>query len=276
MPIIDFHTHYTHYKNFTPTLQALMDTVTPSREEQIRLSELYEDPTNFVALLKDAGVDYAVVLAEYTTMISGVVSNEFVAEYCKGHKELLPFCSVNPYLHSNPAKIIKNLLETGSYKGIKLYPVYNLYYPNDPKIYPIYDVAQEMRAPILFHTGTSVFKSSRVKYGNPISYDDVAVDFPDLRLILAHSGRGSWYEEAMTVTRLHENLYLEVSGLPVRKLLTFFPDMERFSHKFIWGSDWPQVEQKKILATFRQLGLSEQALNNILGGNAARILSIDS
>ena len=78
----------------------------------------------------------------------------------------------------------------------------------------------------------------------------------------------------MTMIRLHKNVYIDVTGLPVRKLPGYFPEMERFSHKFIFGTDWPQISPKKSIATFHELGLSEKALDSILGGNAARILGM--
>ena len=76
----------------------------------------------------------------------------------------------------------------------------------------------------------------------------------------------------MTVARLHDNVFIDLTGLPVRKLPGYFPELERFSHKFLFGTDWPQIEPGKSLAAFAALGLSEKALDAILGGNAMRIL----
>jgi predicted TIM-barrel fold metal-dependent hydrolase len=87
--------------------------------------------------------------------------------------------------------------------------------------YLLYAVAEKLGIPILFHTGSSIFKNSRIKYGNPILYDDVAIDFPELKIVMAHGGRGPWYEEAALMVRL----------------LTYFPDLERFADKFIFGTD---------------------------------------
>jgi hypothetical protein len=90
-------------------------------------------------------------------------------------------------------------------------------------MYPLYAVAQRLNIVVLFHTGSSVFENTLIKYGNSICFGDLAVDFPRLKLVMAHGGRGAWYDE--------------VSGLPPQKLLEYFPEMERFSHKFIFGSD---------------------------------------
>ena len=165
-------------------------------------------------------------------------------------------------------------LHDRGFKGVKLYPSYDHYHFNDTGMYPLYSAAQELRLPILVHTGTSIFKNTRLKYADPIDVDDVAVDFPELTILLAHAGRMAWYDLAMTLVRLHRNVYIELSGIAVKKLLDLFPDMERFSHKFVFGTDWPQVDTGKNIAGLRSLGLSETAQARILGGNAARILGI--
>ena len=80
----------------------------------------------------------------------------------------------------------------------------------------------------------------------------------------------------MTVVRLHRNVSIDVTGLPVRKLPQYFPDIDRFSDSFIFGTDWPQVIIKDSLAKFSEIGLSENSRKKILGGNAARLLRLDS
>ena len=127
-------------------------------------------------------------------------------------------------------------------------------------MYPLYAVAQRLNIPVLFHTGSSIFENSRIKYGNPICFDDLAVDFPRLKLVMAHGGRGAWYDK--------------VSGLPPQKLLEYFPEMERFSHKFIFGSDWPNVNVAKNIDSIRSLPISTQARERILGETAAELLGI--
>ena len=271
--IIDFHVHLALYKPQSVSLDALMVSTYGSMEKFLEFAHKYDDPNNYVQLLRDEGVDYAIILAEYAPLTTGIASHEQVRDFCKGHKELIPFCTVNPFDDPNPTATVRRLHAEG-FKGIKLYPTYNHFYVNEAKMYPVYAVATELNMPVLIHTGSSVFQNARMKYGNPIFVDDVAVDFPDLTLVMAHGGRGPWYEEAMTMIRLHKNVYIDVTGLPVRKLPGYFPEMERFSHKFIFGTDWPQISPKKSLATFHELGLSEKALDSILGGNAARILGM--
>ncbi|MDR2726879.1 MAG: amidohydrolase family protein [Deltaproteobacteria bacterium] len=271
--VVDFHVHLARYEPPSPSLNELMGSILGSTEHFTRFARMYDDPANFLQLMRDEGVDYAVILAEYTPLTTGVASHERVREFCAGHKELIAFCTINPHDNPDPVRNLHRLHDEG-FRGIKLYPTYNHFHVNEARLYPVYAAAQELRMPVLIHTGTSVFKNARLKYGNPIFVDDVAVDFPDLTLVMAHGGRGAWYDEAMTVARLHANVSIDLSGLPVRKLSAYFPELERFSHKFVFGTDWPQISPKKNLATFQEIGLSDKALDAILGGNALRILGM--
>ena len=273
-PIIDFHIHLVKYDPPSDSLMDLMDATFPSMEAYKEFETIYADPDTFVRMIKDNGLDYGVILAEYAPLTTGIATHEQVATFCEGHKELIPFCSINPFTEPKPVDTLKELCGNMGFKGLKLYPTYNHFYPNETRMYPLYAAAQELGIPVLFHTGSSVFKNSRIKYGNPIFFDDVAVDFPDLKVIMAHGGRGAWYDEAMTMIRLHKNVYIDVTGLPVRKLPQYFPEIDRFSHKFVFGTDWPQVVIKDSIAKFSQIGLSDVSRERILGGNAAALLGI--
>ena len=91
---------------------------------------------------------------------------------------------------------------------------------------------------------------------------------------MAHGGRGPWYNEAFTMVRLHKNVYIDVAGLPPKKLLEYFPDMERFAHKFVFGTDWPSVDIKRNIEAIEQLPISPSAIQKILGENAMEILAL--
>jgi predicted TIM-barrel fold metal-dependent hydrolase len=272
--VIDFHMHLVKYQQPTESLDKLNLSFFGTAEQLQAAEERYTKPENMVVMLKEQGVDYGIILAEYAPLTTGIATNEMVAEFCAGHKELIPFCSLNPYTDQDPVQTLKKACLEQGFKGLKLYPTYNHFYPNEPKLYPLYAAAREMNVPVLFHTGSSVFKNSRIKYGNPIFYDDVAADFPDLKIIMAHGGRGPWYDEAMTMIRLHPNIYIDLSGLPVRKLLQFFPDLDRFSHKFFFGTDWPQLAPSDSIRKLLELPISEESKARILGKNAADLLDI--
>ena len=273
-PVIDFHIHLVRYEPPSASLMELMDASFPTRADYEAFEATYSDPDAFVRLITDNGLDYGVILAEDAPLTTGRAPNDLVAEFCAGREKLIPFCTVNPHMDPNPLETLKTYCGYRGFKGLKLYPPYTHFYPNEAKMYPLYGLAQEMVVPVLFHTGASVFRHARIKYGNPIFFDDVAQDFPRLNIILAHGGRGAWYEEAMTMVRLHRNVSIDVTGLPVRKLPQYFPDINRFSDSFIFGTDWPQVVIKDSIAKFSQIGLFDESRKKILGGNAARLLGL--
>jgi predicted TIM-barrel fold metal-dependent hydrolase len=141
----------------------------------------------------------------------------------------------------------------------------------------LYARAQQLGVPMLVHTGSSVFKGARIKYGDPLHLDDVAIDFPDLNIWMAHSGRPFWYQQAFWLARRHPNVYLEVSGLPGKKLLEYFPDLERLAlaGKVVYGSDWPGNPYiRRNIEAIQALPLRESTIEKILGGNAARVLGL--
>jgi len=273
MPVIDFHVHLARYQSMTQSYLNLIRRQWGDRWEE--MSEKFSRPEVFLKLMDECGIDYAVILAELAPITTGIADNESVAAFCAARSRLIPFASVNPCTSARPAEELERLVADKGFRGLKLYPTYQHYYPNEARIYPIYAKAQELGIPVLLHLGSSVFTGARLKYGDPLYLDDVAVDFPKLVLIQSHSGRPFWYDRAFALARLHKNVYMEVAGLPPQRLLSYFPELEKLAHKVIYGSDWPGVPtiQENIQA-IRALPMGEEAGRVILGGNAARVLGI--
>ena len=271
MPVIDFHLHIMDAAKLQPwTTDYLVES---SGEGMEHLTRLMTSPDLLLDMLHENGVDRAVVLTEISPITTGVISNEAVAEFCEGHDALIPFANVNPFMVSNPAQELERCVLEMSFQGLKLYPTYQGFYANDSMIYPVYAKAQELGIPVMIHTGSSIFSGARLKYGDPLWIDDVAVDFPELTLIQAHGGRGFWYQRALFLARLHKNVYVEIAGLPPHKLLEYFPDLEKSADKIIFGSDWPGLRSiKQNLEAIRSLPLADDTKAKILGENAARLL----
>jgi uncharacterized protein len=272
--VIDFHVHLPVYEDFCASAYEWFAQAYPSAEDYQFFCQKFSDANNFLSLMDENGVDYSVVLAEVAPLTTGIATNDMVKAFCRGNSRLIPFATFNPYTHSGMGATLDDLIMNHGFKGVKLYPTYNYFYPNDTIMYPLYAVAQRLGIPVLFHTGSSIFKNSRIKYGNPIFYDDVAVDFPDLKIVMAHGGRGPWYEEAITMVRLHKNVFIDITGLPPQKLLEYFPEMERFSHKFIFGTDWPNVKVEHNIKVVSSLPMAQSAVDKILGENARKILNL--
>lgn len=274
MSVIDFHIHIGRQEHWHDWVNEYLKKVNPDLYS--RFDEIM-NPDGFLAYLQDHGVDYAVILAEESPITTGIVSNEYVAEFCQNIEHFIPFASIDPTrstFERAPLELEQCVHELG-FKGLKLYPTYQQYYPNQKDLYPLYEKAVDLKIPIMIHTGSSIFKGSRLKYGDPLFIDDIAVDFPELVIIMAHSGRGFWYDNAFKISGLHKNVYMEIAGLPPKNLLKYFPDLEKNDDKIIFGSDWPGVPSiKSNIETIRNLPLEETTIENILYQNAKRILGI--
>lgn len=151
----------------------------------------------------------------------------------------------------------------------------NGYRVGDEGLAAIYATAEEMRRPVMIHTGTSIFPGARNRFADPIAVDDVAVDFPRLSLILAHAGRPLYMETAVFLARRHPNVHMDLSGIPPKKLLEYLPRLEELSDKCLWGTDYPSpgvLSIRRNIEEFLALPLSEAARERILWSNAATLL----
>lgn len=272
MKIIDFHIHIglkEHWHDWVHEFQR------NSGSDFYTHYEVMIDPGRFSEYLQKQGLFRAVILPEISPITTGIVPNEYVFEFCQGRDIFLPFCTVNPTLVERPERELDKYIQMGA-RGIKLYPSYNHFFPNDPQLYPLYETAEKNGLPVLVHTGSSIFKGSKIKYSDPIHLDDVAADFPGLPLLMAHGGRGLWYDRAFFLSSLHPNLHLEVSGLPPQNLLKYFPRLEEIVDKVVFGSDFPGVRSiASNIETIQGLPLAEESKRKILFDNARRILNLE-
>ncbi len=274
-PRIDFHVHPSANALSRPWVAEWMRGNFPDPSGFEEYLRRYSDPGAFEELLAAEGVDHACILADLNPAATGGCTNEEVLAFCRGRSRLIPFCDVSPHQYGDLAEELRRKVVEEGFRGLKLYPTYHHYRLNEPRIYPLYGAAQELGIPVLIHTGSSVFKGSRMKYGDPLDLDDVAVDFPRLNLVMAHSGRGFWYDRAFFLARLHPNVYMEVSGLPPSRLLSYFPELDRITDKVIFGSDWPGIPMiRRNMEAIGALPLPPEGVENILGGNAARLLGL--
>lgn len=273
-PIIDFHFHITTADEYTDWfLNWLRDYA--GEEALGHLRQVLSSPQAMLEYLDEQGIDYAVALAETNPLVTGTSSNDRVAEFCLASERLIPFANVNPFVVADLAAELRRCVTDLGCRGMKLYPTYQHFYANDVRLYPLYAEAQRLGVPVLVHTGSSVFRGARLKYGDPLYLDDVVTDFPELTIVMAHSGRGFWYDSAFFLAQLHPHVYMDITGLPPQNLLAYFPNLERNARKIVFGSDWPALTDiKGNIATIRGLPLDEESKARILGGTAARLLGL--
>lgn len=273
--VIDFHTHpYLPEHVSDDTREFLRRTSLVVQEHGERLS----DPRYAARLQQEQGVQRAVVLAEHCPATSGNVRTESVLEWCAEVPDFfLPFASIDPNTDPDPAGLLQHYVDAGPVRGLKLYPSYQFFYPDERRVYPLYEICQEAGIPVLLHIGSSVLAGTRLKYCDPIHLDDVAVDFPDLDIVMAHGGRGPWYDFCAFLARHHENVYIDVAGLVPSQLNEHFPGLDRLAGKIVFGSDWPALPKRvsENTSAITQLGLPADAVAAILYGNAARLLRLE-
>ncbi|HEV2385647.1 MAG TPA: amidohydrolase family protein [Candidatus Acidoferrales bacterium] len=278
MPIIDIHIHIQPLRMFKPHNLKLIQH---GRGDYDRLAEFCEKPAAFLKFLDEIGVERAGLINYVSPDVIGFTAevNDWVADYCAADpKRLIAFGSVHPRLVENAGAEVDRLAKLGI-RGLKLHPSHQLVAPNAyrdgmTQLGAIYDRAQAHGMPVMIHTGTSIFPGARNLYAQPMLADDVAVDYPNLTIILAHGGRPLWMNEAFFLVRRHPNVYIDISSIPPQRLLEYFPRLEEIAAKSLFGSDWPGPGVPDVagnIAKFRALPLSEPAQRQILYDNAARL-----
>ncbi len=225
--ITDCHVHIAPMHLFKPEALAAMKK---SRKDFEQVERFCKSPTAFLKHMDEIGIDRAVLINYVAPDVIGFTPevNEFVAEYVKADpKRLIPCGSVDPRHTTNALADMEHIVRLGI-RLIKVHPPHQLLYPNDylngvKELEIIYRVAEANGIPIMVHTGTSIFPGARNKFGDPIYVDDVAVDFPKLKILLAHGGRPLWMDSAFFLVRRHPNVFLDISGIPPKSLLKYFP-----------------------------------------------------
>ncbi len=276
---IDFHVHIFRMSGLaSPVVRDLIEASNPQMghgtgaEPPPGVGDEIVPFETMLAQLDAAGVERAVVLAQETPGIGINVPSDYVLEYCTQTDRLVPFVSLNIQTEHDYMGKLLSWAARGA-RGLKLYPSYQFIYPNDRRFYRCYELAEELGWPVVFHTGSSVFANSRLKYALPIHLDDVAADFPSLPVVLAHCGRPAWTAEATILARTHDKVYLEISGIPPHRLLEYLPDLPRISDKVIFGSDWPSTPAiGRTVQGILELGLSPEVLANLFVDTALSLL----
>jgi predicted TIM-barrel fold metal-dependent hydrolase len=276
---IDFHTH--------PVLIREMIARHPELAAVAR--DLYHCGNNFQPLevmlleMDIAGIDKAVVVPidATTSRNATVFTNQQIVEVCAMSDRLIGFASVDPHQGSAP-ETLTYAIETLGLRGLKLAPAMQDYYADDKLAYPVYQRAQDLGIPILFHAGMSWEPGSRLKYGHPLRFEDVAADFPKLRIVLAHLA-WPWVVDAVALALKYPNVYLDTAALffdNPRDFLIYAMTQQvpltvwerSLRNQLVFGSDNPRIEIKSMAKAIRGLGFSEECLELILRVNAEKLL----
>jgi uncharacterized protein len=213
------------------------------------------------------------------------IPNEEVAEIAAANADvLIPFASVDPHKGKLGVREARRLIDEHGVRGFKFHPNTQAFWPNDRDFYPLFDVIAEAGLIALFHSGQTGIGAGmpggggvRLKYSNPMCVDDVAADFPELSIILAHPSF-PWQDEALAVATHKPNVYIDLSGWSPK----YFPEiLVRYTNtllkdKMLFGSDFPLITPDRWLSDFEKLPIREDVRPRVLKDNAARLLGLSS
>lgn len=195
---------------------------------------------------------------------------------------LIPFGSVDPLVPDEAARRVHSLVTKYGARGFKLHPSLQGFAPNDPAVYPVYEAMAEFNLPVVFHTGQTGIgaglpggRGIKLRYSDPMLIDDVAADFPQLPIILAHPSV-PWQDAALSMATHKANVSIDLSGWAPK----YFPAelvaaaSGRLRHKMLFGTDFPLLAPERWLAEFADLPIKDEARPLILKENARKVLGI--
>jgi predicted TIM-barrel fold metal-dependent hydrolase len=211
------------------------------------------------------------------------VSNDEVVAFAAENSDIvMAFASVDPMRGADAVKEARRLIAKGGIRGFKLHPPLQQFHANDKAAYPFYEVIAEAKLPVIFHTGHSGIGTGmpggggvRLKYGNPMDIDDVAVDFPEMPIIMAHPSF-PWQDEAISVCLHKPQVYIDLSGWSPKY---FSPILIQYANtllkkKMLFGSDYPLITPDRWMTDFAAIAIRDEVRPLILKDNAARLFSL--
>jgi len=263
--IIDVHTHLNNYD----------ESVTVPLEK--RLEQLQES-------IRYNKVDHAMVLTSYTVNAHRPSTRE-VVEVTDGLDNIHVVAGVSVVNYKErDLRELADFLKDRRVVALKLYPGYEPFYPYDPRCKVLYDLAVEFDVPVMFHTGDTYNPKGRIRFSHPINIDDVAVDNPDLRIVICHIGN-PWIRDCMEVVYKNKRCSADISGLVLgdfkshfkRFMLQQVKEMILYAGEpeyLLYGTDWPICRMRTYLKFVDDLKLPAETREKIMWKNAVRIFKL--
>jgi len=284
VPVFDAHIHVGPNDQLS---EAARRAMTEGREDLDLVERVGRSADELLQAMDAEGIARAVLITAVSPEVMGLTEsvNPWMARYVEGHRDrLVPVGGVHPRHTRDVAGDVNRLLDVYRLGAVKIHPPHmelaaNAYRTDCPSLAEVYRLAGEAGRPVLIHTGTSVFPGARNVYADPMPCDDVAVDFPATKLILCHAGRPLWYDTAFFLVRRHPNVWLDISGIPPKKLLDVLPRLGDVSDRVIWGTDWPSMgvrSMRRNVEEFLSLPLPDGTKRKILFDNAAALFPVQS
>jgi predicted TIM-barrel fold metal-dependent hydrolase len=277
-PLIDVHLHPARL----PTVRPAWRQWAQDFGEPGLLDRVYDPAGTIIpAALDDylaaEGVDVALLLCEYSPKTTGIQPIEdFLPLTAHNPGRMRVIANLNPHLHYPVDEELQRQLELGAV-ALKIHPVHAGAAASDRALYPAYEICQSAGIPVVVHCGTSSFPGSANALADPVLLDDVLRDFRRLDVVLAHGGRGWWYDAAAFLALTSDRVWIELSGLPPSRLRDYYArhHWDRLARRMIFGTDWPGVPGiARNARAVAALCPDEQTAGLVLAGNAARVYNL--
>jgi predicted TIM-barrel fold metal-dependent hydrolase len=275
MPLVDAHVHVPKLGTLSPAwVRWARDFGPQGILEDAWDSDGVPRPERLDELFADQGVDVALLLCEYSPNVTGTQPFDDLLPIIEHNPtRFRPVAGFNPLLQQ-PIAELERQLDHGA-AAVKLHPVHGGFRCDDRSLYPAYQVMAERQVPVVVHCGTSTFPGSVNVNADPQILLPVIRDFPGLTIVLAHGGRGRWYDTAASMALSHDSVWIELSGLPPQRLAGYYAgfDLGRLARRWIFGTDWPGVPGVARNAQAVADLLGQDLATAVMGGNARRVYS---
>ncbi len=209
------------------------------------------------------------------------ISNKYLYEFVKVHPDrLVGLGSLHPDGDYNLEEEFEKCINDYGFKGFSFYSLSG-FYPDDERLYPVYEKGERYGSVFLFHTGVGDCGSMNNKYADPIYLDNLAAEFPELKIVMAHVGY-PWVDKAIQIAFCNANVFLEISGLMifesfsntpvVKETLTKILNRVTLNEKTVFGSDGPRPTEKYLEMIKEAEYISAEDKKRILGETADWLL----
>jgi hypothetical protein len=280
MRITDVHVHVLPWDMLKASVRDTMRTHLAANWDQ--LLTLSDDPAALLEIMDASGVSRVGLVTDVSPNVMGMTdeANDRTVRYAQAAPDrLLPYGGVDPLTTHNASRALERLLDLGI-RLLKIHPPHmrcaaNAYTDGLDALGDLYRKCESVGLPVMIHTGTSIFPGARSKFGNPMEIDDVAIDFPELRIVMAHGGRPLYMNEAFFILRRHPNVWLDLSGIPPLRIPEYFPRLDEIAPKVLWGTDWPSpgvASMRPNIDQFLSLPLRDETKRAAMESNPERLL----
>jgi uncharacterized protein len=238
-----------------------------------------------VADFAGAGVEACLVALDLeTTVGTPPCTNEYVHGIWQRHPERIIQCwgTLDPFKGEVAIQQAKKAVRELGFVGFHFHPIMQHFAVNERRFYPLFEVINELRAAVMIDVGTTGMGAglpggmgAKIRHAHPSAIDELAADFPNLKILMAHPG-WPWVDETTAVALHKGNVYWEMSGWAPK----YFPaslkvDMRaRLQDRIMFGSDYPSLPYARILREWQELGYPDAVMEKIFHGNAERVLGL--